>query len=113
MHGIRYVEIGASDLARSLDFYQDLLGLRPTDGPLPAPGVRWRSAGPVLLRLVDVGPGGLGGRVNDDLQRGIRHVGLGVADPATLAATLAAGGTPVGDGLITDRDGIPLRLVTA
>ena len=80
MLGIRHVEIGASDLDRSLDFYRDLLDLRPADEPPEAPGVRWLSAGPVLLKLVDVGPGSLGGWVNDDLQRGIRHIGFKVGD---------------------------------
>ena len=122
MGGIRYVEIGASDLDRSLDFYQDLLDLHPTDEPPPAPGVRWLAAGPVLLRLVDVGPGGLGGWVTDDLQRGIRHIGFKVGDvdrraervrdagiPFTLPPMDAVGGVRI--AFFQDPDGAHLEFI--
>jgi len=78
----QYVEIGSSDPERTVDFYRSLLDLAevadqpwPTDG-----GVRWLSAGPVLLKVVDAGAGDLGGWRNDDLQRGMRHIGFKVGN---------------------------------
>ncbi|HEX6674196.1 MAG TPA: VOC family protein [Actinomycetes bacterium] len=93
--GIRYIEIGVSDLARSLDFYQGLLGFRPA-GDVSwsrADRVRWLSAGPALVKLVGVGSGDLGGwRYDDDLQLGIRHVGWKVGEVDLQAERLREGG---------------------
>ncbi|NLT55912.1 MAG: VOC family protein [Actinomycetales bacterium] len=95
--GIGHVEIGASDLERSVDFYRDLLGFRPVEGPQdvgPRVGrVRWLSAGPALIALVAAGEGGtLGGWVGDDLQRGLRHVGFRVGDVPLQAERLRDAG---------------------
>lgn len=80
--GLHRVEIGCRDLDRSLDFYQGLLGFRPLpDGPRPGDRSRWLSRGTVVLELVEVGAeGNQGGWVNDDLQGGIRHLGMKVAE---------------------------------
>lgn len=80
--GLRRVEIGCRDLDRSLDFYQRLLGFRPLDdAPRPTRRSRSLSHGTVVLELVEVGAeGNQGGWVNDDLQGGIRHLGMKVAD---------------------------------
>ncbi|MGP4111355.1 VOC family protein [Streptomyces sp. 4N509B] len=81
--GISHVEIGVSDAERSLDFYRGLLGLRPAaDAPEPErPGVHWLDADGALLRLAQApADSTLGGWVGDDLQRGMRHVGLKVGD---------------------------------
>ncbi|MFG1628144.1 VOC family protein [Kribbella sp. NPDC049227] len=80
--GLRRVEIGCRDLDRSLDFYQPLLGFRPLpDAPRPTGRRRLLSHGTVVLELVEVGAdGNQGGWVNDDLQGGIRHLGMKVAD---------------------------------
>lgn len=91
---IRHVEIGVADLARSLDFYRDLLDLTPGEGPAESPGVAWLSAGPVLLKLVETGDGDLGGWVNDDLQRGIRHIGFKVGDVDLRAERVRDAGVP-------------------
>jgi catechol 2,3-dioxygenase-like lactoylglutathione lyase family enzyme len=93
--GIQYVEIGVSDLARSLDFYQGLLGFCPAADVIwsRAEGVRWLSAGPALVKLVDVGDGDLGGwNYDDDLQLGIRHVGWKVGEVDLQAERLRDGG---------------------
>ncbi|MEV4296149.1 VOC family protein [Microbispora rosea] len=92
--GIRHVEIGVADLARSLDFYRDLLDLAPAEGPAAGPGVAWLSAGSVLLKLVETGDGDLGGWVNDDLQRGIRHIGFKVGDVDLRAERVRDAGVP-------------------
>ncbi|MEO3853815.1 VOC family protein [Acrocarpospora sp. B8E8] len=119
--GIQHVEIGVTDLARSLDFYQGLLGFRPVQD-LDSPGVRWLSAGPALLKLAEVGPGDLGGWINDDLQRGVRHIGFTVGDvdlqaekvrdagiPFTLPPLDAVGGVRL--AFFQDPDGTHLEIV--
>ncbi|WP_169952027.1 VOC family protein [Microbispora sp. H11081] len=92
--GIRQVEIGVADLARSLDFYRDVLDLTPVDGPSRGQGVAWLAAGPALLKLVETGDGDLGGWVNDDLQRGIRHIGFKVGDVDLRAERVRDAGAP-------------------
>lgn len=79
--GLHRVEIGCRDLDRSLDFYQRLLGFQPLpDAPRPAGRSRLLSHGTVVLELVEVeAEGNQGGWVNDDLQGGIRHLGMKVA----------------------------------
>jgi catechol 2,3-dioxygenase-like lactoylglutathione lyase family enzyme len=80
--GLQRVEIGCRDLDRSLDFYQHLLGFQPfPDAPRPGDRTRLLSRGTVVLALAEVGAeGDQGGWVNDDLQSGIRHLGMKVAD---------------------------------
>jgi catechol 2,3-dioxygenase-like lactoylglutathione lyase family enzyme len=92
--GIQYVEIGCRDLARSVDFYRGLLGFRPVEQvSWPSTGnTSWLSAGPVLLKLVAPENGDLGGWVNDDLQRGMRHVGMKVGDVDQQAERLRDAG---------------------
>ncbi|MEU7910596.1 VOC family protein [Microbispora bryophytorum] len=92
--GVRHVEIGVADLARSLGFYRDLLDLAPAQGPVGGPGVAWLAAGSVLLKLVETGDGDLGGWVNDDLQRGIRHIGFKVGDVDLRAERVRDAGVP-------------------
>ena len=80
--GLRRVEIGCRDLDRSVDFYQGLLGFQPpADVPRPAGRRQLLSRGTVVLELVEVGAeSDQGGWVNDDLQGGIRHFGMKVAE---------------------------------
>jgi catechol 2,3-dioxygenase-like lactoylglutathione lyase family enzyme len=80
--GFQFAEIGSSDIDRTVDFYRSLLDFAVTeDVPWPsAKGVHWLSAGPVLLKVVEAGDGDLGGWRNDDLQRGMRHIGFKVGD---------------------------------
>ncbi|MFD0733210.1 VOC family protein [Planotetraspora mira] len=119
--GIHHVEIGVGDLDRSLDFYQGLLGLQRAEVPEP-PGVRWLSAGSALLKLVETVSGDLGGWINDDLQRGIRHVGFTVGDvdlqadrirdagiPFTLPPLDAVGGVRL--AFFQDPDGTHLEII--
>jgi catechol 2,3-dioxygenase-like lactoylglutathione lyase family enzyme len=80
--GFQFAEIGSSDIDRTVDFYRSLLDFAVTeDVPWPsAKGVHWLSAGPVLLKVVETDHGDLGGWRNDDLQRGMRHIGFKVGD---------------------------------
>jgi catechol 2,3-dioxygenase-like lactoylglutathione lyase family enzyme len=80
--GFQFAEIGCSDIGRTVDFYRSLLDFAVTeDAPWPsAKGVQWLSAGPVLLKVVETDHGDLGGWRDDDLQRGMRHIGFKVGD---------------------------------
>lgn len=96
---IRYAEMGCSDLARSVDFYRRLLGCAVADHPPTAfaphadrPAV-WMDAGSGSIKLVDAGAGGsLMGWRDDDLQAGLRHVGLRVDDVDAHASRLRDAG---------------------
>ncbi|MEO3749985.1 VOC family protein [Streptomyces sp. B6B3] len=135
-NGMSYVEIGVSDLERSLDFYCGPLGLRPADEPPEpppglgglggapsAPGVHWLDAGGALVKLVRAAEGStLGGWSGDDLQRGIRHFGLKVGDVHRRAERLRDAGVTftlgplvaVGDVTIAffrDPDGTLLEII--
>jgi catechol 2,3-dioxygenase-like lactoylglutathione lyase family enzyme len=91
------IEMGCRDLDRSLDFYQDLLGFRPlADAPSPTDRRRLLSRGTVVLELTEVGAeGNQGGWVNDDLQGGIRHLGMKVAGVDQQIKRLEAAGVTV------------------
>ncbi|GAB3571176.1 hypothetical protein GCM10027445_26120 [Amycolatopsis endophytica] len=88
--GLRHVEIGCRDLAASVEFYRDLLGLRPLQRA-GGPDERWLDAGPALLRLVRT-DGDEGGWRYDDLQRGFRHIGLKVGSVDRQAERIARAG---------------------
>ncbi|SNT63979.1 hypothetical protein SAMN05421812_11652 [Asanoa hainanensis] len=83
------VRLGVRDLDRSTRFYRDLLGFTEVrDGLL--------SAGPALVELTEIGPDGtIGDWVNDDLQGGVRHVGLKVSDVDDRIRRLEAAGVTV------------------
>jgi catechol 2,3-dioxygenase-like lactoylglutathione lyase family enzyme len=89
--GIEYVELAVTDLERSARWYEGLLRFRPVPG---APeGERWLDAGPAVLRLVAASAVAQpSGWVADDLQRGVRHIGLKVADVDAHAERLRAAG---------------------
>jgi catechol 2,3-dioxygenase-like lactoylglutathione lyase family enzyme len=89
VHGIEYVEVAVTDLERSARWYEELLRFRPLGG---APdGERWLDAGAGVIRLVGVGARAKpSGWVPDDLQRGVRHIGLKVADVDSHAERLRA-----------------------
>lgn len=106
---IRFLEIGCRDLSRSLDFYQGLLGFRPTG---EEPGTCWLDAGAVRLKLVEVPSGDLGGWIDDDLQRGMRHFGMRVGDVDVHAARLREAGVPFTDGPRTAHGGVRIAFFT-
>ncbi|GIF69165.1 hypothetical protein Ais01nite_72000 [Asanoa ishikariensis] len=83
------VRLGVRDLDRSTRFYRDLLGFTEVrDGLL--------SAGPALVELTEIGPDGtIGDWVNDDLQGGVRHVGLKVSDVDDRIRRLESAGVTV------------------
>lgn len=95
--GMRYVEIGVGDLDRSEEFYAGVLGFEvaateQVDGR-PA---RWLGDGRARIRLVEVGSAGRSsGWDPDDLQCGIRHFGMKVADVDAWMARVAASGAAI------------------
>lgn len=95
--GMTYVEIGVTDLGRSEEFYGGLLDLPLGELGSDADGrtVRTLRAGPAEVRLVEVGADGRENNWDrDDLQCGIRHFGLKVADIDGWAERLKAAGVP-------------------
>lgn len=92
---IREIEIGVSDLDRSLAFYTDLVGL--TRLPAETAGDSRRSArvsaGTAVLRLIEIGVDGRTDEwITDDLQKGFRHIGFKVSDTDAAASRLRDAG---------------------
>jgi Predicted ring-cleavage extradiol dioxygenase len=122
---IREVEIGVSDLDRSLAFYTDLLGLAPLPAGDADDGHRSArmSAGTAVLRLIEIGAEGrTDDWITDDLQKGFRHIGFKVSDTDAAAARLrdagvqfhlepldAEGGVRI--AFFRDPDGVMLELI--
>ena len=97
IRGLRRVQLGSRDLERSADFYRGLLGF--DEVPVTSAGprrTRLFTSGTVHLEIVAVGDDGdLGGWVNDDLQGGIRHVGMKVGNVDRQISRLQAAGVTV------------------
>jgi catechol 2,3-dioxygenase-like lactoylglutathione lyase family enzyme len=92
-----FVELGVSELDRSLDLYSGQLGFAPGATTVDSAGHRVAvlGSGPAVLRLVEVGPGGRPtGWTPNNRQCGIRHFGMKVADTDAWAARLAGSGVP-------------------
>lgn len=89
--------LGCRDLERSADFYRGVLGFE--EMPATATGPRRSrtfTSGTVLLEAVAVGDAGHpGGWVNDDLQGGIRHIGMKVGNVDRQISRLEAAGVTV------------------
>jgi len=94
---LTYVELGVADLERALDLYSGVLGLPVTRSTIDTFGHRVATlgGGGPALRLVEVGPDGRPTDwAADDLQCGIRHFGLKVADVNAWTGRLKAAGVP-------------------
>lgn len=120
---LHHVELGVSDLARSLEFHVETLGLRPALRHTWTRDEAWLAAGPGLVRLVRVEDGDLGGWQTVNHQRGLRHVGFTVDDVDRWADRLRRHGveftiapmTALGDVRIVffrDPDGALVELVS-
>jgi catechol 2,3-dioxygenase-like lactoylglutathione lyase family enzyme len=103
---LEYVEIGVSDIGRCARWYEEMLGLRP---------------GGDAIRLVAAGDGP-SGWIDDNRQRGVRHIDFKVADVDAHAERLRRAGVEftiepmdaTGDVRISfffDPDGTLLELV--
>jgi catechol 2,3-dioxygenase-like lactoylglutathione lyase family enzyme len=94
-HPLSYIDINVRDLDQSADFYRGLLDLPRLNIPEGSAGQRRAvlTAGPLVLRLTEIGETGLGSNwTTDDLQRGFRHVGFKVDDVDARAERLRAAG---------------------
>lgn len=119
--GIDHVELGVTDMERSVAFYRDLLGLRPLPGATAQD--TWLDAGTGRIRLVATGTDPApSGWANSNLQGGFRHVGFKEADVDARSATLRDAGVEftieprdaIGDVRLSffyDPDGTLLELV--
>lgn len=98
--GISFVQIGVSDPERSEWFYGELLGLRRLDDDTASSGRRIRRFGGAAahVRLVEVADPGRSAWEPDDLQCGLRHVGLKVADIDGWMARLSDAGVRIAAG---------------
>jgi catechol 2,3-dioxygenase-like lactoylglutathione lyase family enzyme len=95
--GLRRVELGSRDLERSREFYRGLLGFgeEPVSADAPRRSALFTS-GSVLLHVVEVGEASdLGAWENDDLQAGIRHIGMKVGNVDRQMRRLDAAGVTV------------------
>lgn len=101
--GLDYVELGVTDLQRSVDFYRGVLGFSEAEPPGPShPGVCWLDAGSsslpggstlIALSLAAGGAGSeVGGWRPDDVQKGFRHLGFKVGDVPDYAEKLRSAG---------------------
>lgn len=93
---ITNIEIGVSHLDRSVEFYSGL-GFPVTSSTVDSDGhaVAVLGPGPAVLRLVEIGPDGRRSEWDaDDVQCGIRHFGMKVADVDAWSSRLKAAGVP-------------------
>jgi catechol 2,3-dioxygenase-like lactoylglutathione lyase family enzyme len=92
---LNHVELGVASLSRSLELYADLLGFPVQESTVDSSGraVAVLDCGPGTLRLLEVGDGGRPSDWDrDDLQCGIRHFGMKVADVDVWARRLRDAG---------------------
>ncbi|WP_163513483.1 VOC family protein [Fodinicola acaciae] len=96
MAELTHIEIGVRDLDRSTEFYSGLLTFPPAETSTDHAGHRVQTlgTGPGVIRLVEVGDGLPNNWQRDDLQLGIRHFGMKVADVDGWSARLAKAGVP-------------------
>lgn len=129
IHGLDHVAITVSDLERSLDFYQGLLGFRVLgrlDFPHDERGftIAYLDTGRGMLELFSFTQAATEptGWKADDRQAGMRHFALRVTDLDAIAGQLARAGVPftvapmdaaggVRIALFTDPDGTPIELI--
>lgn len=120
---IRLIQIGVTDLDRSVAFYTDVLGLTIADRIDGGPGTVVLSADTATLRLTQVGVQGERDKwLTNDLQRGFRHLGFKVNHTDTVAQRVRDAGIPLhleptdAEGCVRiaffqDPDGVMLEVV--
>ncbi|MGH8882580.1 MAG: VOC family protein, partial [Stackebrandtia sp.] len=93
---IAYIELGVSDLDRSLELYSGLRGFPVIESTVDSNGHRISALGPgpAVLRLVELPAGRPTDWHPDDRQCGIRHFGMKVADIDAWTARLKSAGIP-------------------
>lgn len=95
---LSHVSFAVRDLARSLRFYRDLLGLEPIPRPdFGFPGA-WFAAGEAQVHLIEVTPETNVGSPSPVLTPIANHTAFAVADHAATVERLRAHGLEVIDG---------------
>jgi glyoxylase I family protein len=119
LRGVNHVSFPVTDLARSLRFYRDLLGLVPIPRPdFGALGGAWLSAGDVQVHLI-VTPAGVDVGCTPAATNPVAaHTAFAVDDYAATQAALEAAGVAVtglgpeaGQMWVQDPDGHVIELI--
>ncbi len=93
---IRQIDIGVSDLGRSVAFYTDVVGLTLDESATDHQRLARLSAGTAVLVLTEVGPAAdRDNWVTDDLQKGFRHIGFKVSNTDAVADRVRRAGIPL------------------
>lgn len=117
---VDHVSFAVRDLARSLAFYRDVLGLQPVPRPdLGIPGA-WLGAGEAQVHLIEVPAEFDAGAPPPALNPMAGHAAFGIEDyDAALAALQAKGlevlafGRDAGQMWVKDPDGHIIELISA
>jgi glyoxylase I family protein len=117
---VDHVSFAVRDLARSLAFYRDVLGLEPVPRPdLGIPGA-WLGAGEAQVHLIEVPTDFDAGAPPPALNPMAGHAAFGIDDyDAALAALTAKGldvlafGRDAGQMWVKDPDGNIIELISA
>jgi len=116
---VDHVSFAVRDLARSLRFYRDLLGLELAPRPdLGVPGA-WLTAGDAQVHLIEVPDGFDAGTPPPALNPAASHAAFGIDDyPKALAALRGQGldvlefGEVAGQMWVKDPDGYIIELIS-
>ena len=116
---VDHVSFAVRDLARSLAFYRDVLGLEPAPRPdLGIPGA-WLQAGDAQVHLIEVGADFEAGTPPPRLNPAAGHAAFGIDDyDAALAALERRGlevlafGKAAGQMWVRDPDGHIIELIS-
>lgn len=115
---VHHISFAVRDLAKSLDFYQGLLGLEPVERPdFGIPGA-WLAAGNGQVHLIQTPPGVEVGEPPPGLSPLANHEAFAIEDYAATLAALEARGVEVlstspeqGQLWIRDPDGNVIELI--
>ena len=104
--GFGHLALKVQDLAASLDFYRDRLGLKEMTRLVNDKGEAWI----VYLRITDTSflelfPSGHPGRAADEAAVGVNHSCLSIDDIEATTARFAAAGVPLTSPIQTGLDG--------
>lgn len=104
--GFGHLALKVQDLAASLDFYRDRLGLKEMTRLVNDKGEAWI----VYLRITDTSflelfPSGHPGRAADEAAVGVNHICLAIDDIEATTARFAAAGVPLTSPIQTGLDG--------
>ena len=113
-----HMSFPVTDLAKSVAFYRDVLGLTPIDRPTPRMDGAWFQAGPCEVHLIKTEAGDDVGAAPRSLNSAARHAAFAVDNYEMTVSHLKAAGLEVretdparGQLWIRDPDGHILELI--